>query len=118
MTLSPSFKFAFGSPGKRVYLVNVVPCRTLCDTSSENACGAIRVIGNRQPFSPPVDPGWSPRAAGASATRVAVDVGACQFTYTAGTAQRNALGDLDHAADAQQRIGTIAAGSSIGEFTP
>ena len=33
-------------------------------------------------------------AAGATAALVAVNVGACQFSYTAGTAQRNALATL------------------------
>jgi MSHA biogenesis protein MshO len=33
-------------------------------------------------------------AAGAAASEVSADVGSCQFTFTAGTAQRNALATL------------------------
>ena len=79
----------YGSPEKRVYLVSG-PVSYLCDTSAGTLT---RYIGyaSRAP---------SPRAtaaliaAGASSALVAANVSACSFTYSAGTAQRNALATL------------------------
>lgn len=86
VTLSPAFKFAFGSPGKRVYLVNG-PVTYLCDTSAKTLQRySGYAISSTQPTS-----GSALTSAGASVATVAADVGACQFVYTAGTAQRNAL---------------------------
>ena len=86
VTLSPAFRFAYGSPGKRVYLVSG-PVSYLCDT---RAGTLMRYAGYgiqaAQPMSPAVLTG-----AGATAARVAADIGACQFTFSTGTAQRNAL---------------------------
>ncbi len=86
VTLSPAFKFAYGSPGKRVYLVGG-PITYLCDTSSGTlmryagyAIGATQSVGAAALL-----------AAGASASKISADVGACQFSFTNGTAQRNAL---------------------------
>jgi len=89
VTLSPSFKFSYGSPGKRVYLVSG-PVSYLCDT----AAGTLRrytgySVAGTQPAS-----AAALATAGATSALVAADVGACQFTYTAGTAQRNALATL------------------------
>ena len=86
VTLSPTFRFAYGSPGRRVYLVSG-PVSYLCDT----AAGTLRryagyTIASSQPVTTA-----ALSAAGATVSLVANDVGACQFTYNAGTAQRNAL---------------------------
>jgi MSHA biogenesis protein MshO len=89
VTLSPAFKFAYGSPGRRVYIVSG-PVSYLCDTSA----GTLRrysgyAIASTQPGS-----AAALTAAGATTALVAADVGACQFSYTSGTAQRNALATL------------------------
>ena len=86
VTLSPAFKFAYGSPGKRVYLVGG-PVTYLCDTSSGTL---MRYAGYAISATQSVGAG-SLLAAGASASKISADVGACQFTFTNGTAQRNAL---------------------------
>jgi MSHA biogenesis protein MshO len=89
VTLNPAFQFAFGSPGKRVYLVSG-PISYLCDT----AAGTLTrysgyAIANSQPADAAALAG-----AGATAALVAGDVGGCQFNYSPGTAQRNALATL------------------------
>jgi MSHA biogenesis protein MshO len=89
VTLSPPFQFAYGSPEKRVYLVSG-PVSYLCDT----AAGTLTrysgyPISSTQPTS---SAGLS--GAGASSALVAANVASCSFTYSAGTAQRNALATL------------------------
>jgi MSHA biogenesis protein MshO len=89
VTLSPAFRFAYGSPGRRVYLVSG-PVTYLCDTTA----GTLRRysgygIASTQPAS-----AASLVSAGATSALVAVDVGACQFSYNSGTAQRNALATI------------------------
>jgi MSHA biogenesis protein MshO len=89
VTLSTGFQFAFGSPGKRVYLVSG-PVSYLCDT----AAGTLTrysgyAIANTQPAS-----AATLNAAGAAAALVAGNVGSCEFKLTPGTAQRNALATL------------------------
>jgi MSHA biogenesis protein MshO len=89
VTLNPGFKFAWGSPGRRVYLVSG-PVSYLCDT----AAGTLKryagyAIASTQPAS-----GAALLAAGAAAGSVAADIAACQFSYASGTAQRNALATL------------------------
>ena len=86
VTLSSPFRFAYGSPGRRIYLVSG-PVTYLCDT----AAGTLRryagySISAAQPVS-----AAALTAVGASSSIVAADIGACQFNYNAGTAQRNAL---------------------------
>ena len=90
VTLSPAFRFAYGSPGRRVYLVNGA-VTYLCDT----VAGTLRrysgyTISSTQPAS-----AAALATAGATAALVAADVGACQFTYNPGTAQRNALATVN-----------------------
>jgi len=86
VTLSPVFKFAYGSPGKRVYLVSG-PVSYLCDTSTGTLTRySGYTIQGTQPVSAAALLG-----AGATAARIAADVGACRFTFSTGTAQRNAL---------------------------
>jgi MSHA biogenesis protein MshO len=89
VTLSPAFQFAYGSPGKRFYIVSG-PVSYLCDT----AAGTLRrysgySIAGTQPAN-----AAALLAAGGTAALVAADVGACQFSYAAGSAQRNALATL------------------------
>jgi MSHA biogenesis protein MshO len=89
VTLSPAFQFAFGSPEKRVYLVSG-PVSYLCDT----AAGTLtRYSGYAIESSQPASAA-ALSAAGAAAALVAANVGGCQFTYSSGTAQRNALATL------------------------
>jgi MSHA biogenesis protein MshO len=86
VTLNPAFQFAFGSPGKRVYLVSG-PVSYLCDTSAGTLTRyAGYSIASSQPVSAATLSG-----AGASSALVAAGIASCQFTYSAGTAQRNAL---------------------------
>jgi MSHA biogenesis protein MshO len=89
VTLNPSFQFAFGSPGKRVYLVSG-PVSYLCDTGAGTLTRySGYTIANAQPAS-----AAALSAAGATAALVAANVGSCQFSLTAGTADRNALATL------------------------
>ena len=86
VTLSPSFKFAYGSPGKRLYLISG-PVSYLCDTSAGTLT---RYSGYSIAASQPTSAATL-SAAGATATLVAAGASSCQFTYSSGTAQRNAL---------------------------
>lgn len=89
VTLNPAFKFAWGSPGKRVYLVSG-PVSYLCDT----AAGTLtRYSGYPISATQPADAATL-RTAGASAGVVAVSVSGCQFTYSPGTAARAGLATL------------------------
>jgi MSHA biogenesis protein MshO len=89
VTLAPAFQFSWGSPNKRVYLVSG-PVSYLCDT----AAGTLtRYAGYTIASSQPVS-GAALLAAGATAALVAANVGSCAFSYSAGTAQRNALATL------------------------
>lgn len=89
LTLNPAFKFSLGSPGKRVYLVSG-PVTYLCDTSA----GTLMRYSGYPISSVQATSAATLLAAGASASMVTADVGACQFTYSSGTAQRNALATL------------------------
>ncbi len=86
VTLDPPFRFAWGSPGKRVYLAGG-PVSYLCDTSAGTLT---RYSGYATAATQPVTAA-ALLAAGASAGRVAGDVAACSFVYTAGTAARTGL---------------------------
>jgi MSHA biogenesis protein MshO len=89
VTLNPAFQFAYGSPGKRVYLVSG-PVSYVCDTSAGTLTRYTGyTIASSQPAS-----AAALTAAGASSALVAAGVASCQFTYSAGTAQRNALAAL------------------------
>lgn len=89
VTLSPAFQFAYGSPGKRVYLVGG-PVSYLCDT----ATGMLtRYSGYAIAASQPASAATL-AAAGAASGRVASSVSACQFSYSAGTAQRVGMASL------------------------
>jgi MSHA biogenesis protein MshO len=89
VTLNPAFQFAFGSPGKRVYLVSG-PVSYLCDTGAGTLTRySGYTIANAQPAG-----AAALSAAGAAAALVAANVASCQFSLTAGTAERNALATL------------------------
>ena len=89
VTLSPAFKFAYGSPGKRIYLVSG-PVTYLCDTSAATLTRySGYTIASAQPTTSATLLG-----AGATAALVASGVSSCQLNYSSGTAQRNALATL------------------------
>ena len=89
VTLSPAFKFAYASPGRRVYLVSG-PVSYLCDTSTNTLKRYTGyAIGSAQPVT-----ASALSAAGATASLVAANVTNCQLTYVSGTAQRNALATM------------------------
>ena len=89
VTLNPAFQFAFGSPGKRVYLVSG-PVSYLCDTAAATLTRySGYTIAGAQPAS-----AAALSAAGATAALTAANVASCQFTLTTGTAERNALATL------------------------
>ena len=89
VTLNPAFQFAWGSPGRRVYLVSG-PVTYLCDAAAGTLTRyAGYAIASAQPLG-----AAALLAAGATAGAVANDVAACQFSYAAGTAQRNAVATL------------------------
>jgi MSHA biogenesis protein MshO len=90
IAISPGFQFSWGSPGKRVYLVSG-PTSYLCDTIA----GTLMRYSGYSISATQLASAASLLAAGASAGRVAANVSACQFTYTAGTAQRDGLATLD-----------------------
>jgi MSHA biogenesis protein MshO len=89
VTLTPAFQFAYGSPEKRVYLVSG-PVSYLCDTSAGTLT---RYTGYAIQSTEPTSAA-ALSAAGAASALVASNVSACSFTYSAGTAQRNALATL------------------------
>jgi MSHA biogenesis protein MshO len=90
VTLSPAFQFAYGSPEKRVYLVSG-PVSYLCDTSAGTLTRYSGYsISSTQPTS-----SAALGLQGAIAALVAANVASCTFTYSAGTAQRNALATLE-----------------------
>ncbi len=86
VTLSPAFKFALSSPGRRVYLVSG-PVSYLCDIGT----GTLTRYSGYPISSTQAVTAGALLGAGATAARVSSDVGACQFTYSTGTAQRNGL---------------------------
>ncbi len=89
VTLNPAFQFAYGSPEKRVYLVSG-PVSYLCDTAAGTMT---RYSGYSIAATQPASAATL-TAAGAASALVAANVGACQFTYSSGTAQRNGLATL------------------------
>jgi len=84
ITLSPAFRFAYGSPGKRVFLVRG-PITYLCDTASRTLTRYARYsITSTQRST-------TAAFAGITGATVANNVSACQFTYNVGTAARAGL---------------------------
>jgi MSHA biogenesis protein MshO len=89
VTLNPPFQFAYGSPEKRVYLVSG-PVSYLCDTSVGTLT---RYSGYSISSTEPVSDA-ALVSLGATSALVAANLTACAFTYSPGTAQRNALATL------------------------
>lgn len=89
VTMSPGFRFNWGSPNKRVYLISG-PVSYLCDSTARTLT---RYSGYTIPATQSLSAA-SLLAAGATAARVATDVASCAFSYASGTAQRNALATL------------------------
>jgi MSHA biogenesis protein MshO len=86
VALSPAFRFAHGSPGRRVFLVRG-PVTYLCNTSSGLVTRYARyAIAAAQRTTEAAF-----TAAGISGATVANSVSSCEFTYAAGTASRAAL---------------------------
>lgn len=88
IVLSPGFRFAFGSPGQRVFLVDG-PVTYLCDTLG----GSLRryagyAISNDQALR---DSHAELLAAGASFTVLSDRINNCNINYSQGTAQRAGL---------------------------
>lgn len=89
VTMNPGFRFNWGSPNKRVYLISG-PVSYLCDS-------AARTLTRYSGYTISATESLSAAsllAAGATAARVATDVASCAFSYATGTAQRNALATL------------------------
>ena len=87
--MNPGFRFNWGSPNKRVYLISG-PVSYLCDTTARTLTRySGYTISAAQLLS-----AASLLTAGAMAARVATDVASCAFSYASGTAQRNALATL------------------------
>jgi MSHA biogenesis protein MshO len=90
VTLAPAFQFSYGSPEKRVYLVSG-PVSYLCDTSAGTLTRySGYLIQSAEPITAAALTG-----AGAASAMVASNVTLCNFAYTPGTAQRNALATLE-----------------------
>ena len=88
ITLSPPFQFAWGSPGQRIFLVDG-PVSYLCDTATATITRywgyAIAAAQASR------DSAAELLAAGAASDVVADRIGACNLTYTAGTAERSGV---------------------------
>ncbi len=88
VTMSPAFKFAYGSPAKRIYLVEG-PITYLCDLTE----GTLRRfsaygVASNQSLR---DTTAELVGAGAQNALLARNLTACVFTYAAGTSQRAGL---------------------------
>ncbi|MGB5626209.1 MAG: type II secretion system protein [Woeseiaceae bacterium] len=86
--ISPAFKFAFASPGQRVFLVDG-PVTYLCD----GAAGTLVRYANYTITSDQADRNTAAEllGAGADATLIANKVSNCSMNYAPGTAQRAGL---------------------------
>lgn len=92
VTLSPAFRFAFGSPAQRLFLVDG-PVSYLCDTAS----GSLTRYWGYAITSSQADRDSDAEliAAGASSTVVADEIAGCAVSYSPGTAQRAGLVSLE-----------------------
>jgi len=98
VTLAPAFRFAYGSPTQRAYLVDG-PVSYLCDPIA----GTLMryqgyAIAQDQSTR---DSHGELLGAGASASLMANQISGCAFTYAAGTAERSGLVSLQFAVSAQ-----------------
>ncbi|HUL83468.1 MAG TPA: type II secretion system protein [Gammaproteobacteria bacterium] len=98
VTLNPAFRFAYGSPTQRVFLVDG-PITYLCDPVAGTL---MRYSGYSIASSQSArDSHGELIGAGATASLMANQVASCSFTYTAGTAERAGLVSLQIAVQAQ-----------------
>ncbi len=98
VTLAPAFRFAYGSPTQRVYLVDG-PITYLCNPL---AATLTRYQGYTiAPSQSARDSDAELTGAGATASLMADDVASCSITYTAGTAERAGLVSFQIAVQAQ-----------------
>jgi MSHA biogenesis protein MshO len=88
VTMAPAFKFAYGSPAKRIYLVEG-PVTYLCDLTE----GTLRRFSNYSIAANQAlrDTTAELVAAGAANALLARNVTACVFSYASGTSQRAGL---------------------------
>ena len=88
VTLSPAFQFAYGSPSRRIFLVDG-PLSYLCDLSAGTLTrySGYSITGSQSNR----DSAAELVAAGASDTLVADHVSACSLAYAPGTSQRASL---------------------------
>lgn len=92
VTLSPAFRFAFGSPAQRLFLIDG-PVSYLCDSASGTL---LRYWGYTIAADQTTrDSAAELLAAGASATVIANRVSNCRVDYSEGTAQRAGLVSLE-----------------------
>lgn len=98
VTLAPPFRFAFGSPTQRVFLVDG-PVTYLCDPLAGTLMryqgyGVAASQASRDSHGELI-------AAGATASLMANQLAACSFAYTPGTAERAGLVSLEFTVRAQ-----------------
>lgn len=88
IALTPSFRFAFGSPGQRLFLIDG-PVTYLCDLGAGtlHRYAGYSIAANQSSR----DSHAELVGAGATATLVTDRVSACELSYAAGTAQRAGL---------------------------
>jgi MSHA biogenesis protein MshO len=106
VTLAPSFRFAYGSPTQRVYLVDG-PVTYLCDPLAGT-------LTRYQGYT--IAPSQSARdsqgellGAGATASLMADDIASCSIVYTSGTAERAGLVSFEIAVQAQaERVSLLS----------
>jgi MSHA biogenesis protein MshO len=98
VTLNPPFRFAYGSPTQRVFLVDG-PITYLCDPIAGTL---MRYSGYAITASQSaVDSHGELIAAGATASLMSNQIAACAFTYAAGTAERAGLVSFQIAVQSQ-----------------
>ena len=98
VTMSPPFRFAYGSPTQRVYLVDG-PITYLCDPVAGTLMrySGYSIATNQSAR----DSHGELIGAGATASLMANQVAGCAFTYTPGTAERAGLVSLQIAVQSQ-----------------
>jgi MSHA biogenesis protein MshO len=98
VTLSPAFRFTYGSPTQRVFLVDG-PVSYLCDTVAGTLMRyqGYALAANQADR----DSHGELLAAGATASLMTNQLVGCTFAYTAGTAERAGLVSLQFAVSAQ-----------------
>jgi MSHA biogenesis protein MshO len=88
VNLTPAFKFAFGSPTQRVFLVDG-PISYICDSAAGTLTrySGYTIAQNHAAR----DSASELTAAGASASLVAAQITACGFNYSPGTSERSGM---------------------------